>query len=93
MSSSYFLQTNGEVKRAIRIVKDMLRKCCDTHLALLTYQATFIQGRQYSPVELLMDRVLQTTVSTMSKLRAPRTPPSDEVRSRDDDKGKTKKKV
>ena len=83
-SSPYFPQANGEAERAVRTVKDMLRKFHDPHLALLTYRATPIQGGKYSPAELLMGRVLRTTVPTTRKLRAPRTPPLDEVRSRDE---------
>ena len=68
------MNTYGEAERAIYTVKDILRKCCDPHLALTNlYQATPIHGRQYSPAELLMGHVLRTTVPTMRKLWAPWT--------------------
>ena len=60
-SSPKFHQANGEVERAIRTAKSMLRK--NIFSALLTYRSTPLQNG-YSPSELLMGRRLQTQLPT-----------------------------
>ena len=62
-SSPKFPQANGEVERAIRTAKSMLRKNKDIFSALLTYRSTPLQNG-YSPSELLMGRRLQTQLPT-----------------------------
>ena len=62
-SSPKFPQTNGEVERAIRTAKSMLRKNENVFSALLNYRSTPLQ-HGYSPSELLMGRRLQTQLPT-----------------------------
>ena len=62
-NSPKFPQANGEVERAIRTAKSMLRKNENVFSALLTYRSTPLQNG-YSPSELLMRRRLQTQLPT-----------------------------
>lgn len=39
-SSPYFPQSNGEAERAVRTIKDLLKKSGESHLALLAYRST-----------------------------------------------------
>lgn len=82
-SSPYFPQSNGEAERAVKTVKEMLAKCEDPYLAMLSYRTTPIQGGAYSPAELLMSRKLRTTIPSTRKQRIPKVPDTEEVRARD----------
>lgn len=54
-SSPHFVQSNGEVERMIRTVKDLPRKAKDPYLALLSYRDTLgLTG--FSPAQLLMGK-------------------------------------
>ena len=64
-------------------VKEMLKKSSDPYLEILAYRTTPIQGGKYSPAELLMNRVLRSTVPTTREQRAPKVPDPKEVRVRD----------
>ena len=70
-SSPYFPQSNGEAERAVGTIKNLLKKSGDPYLALLSYHTTPLQ-LGYSPSELLMSRVLRSTVPTTRKQRAPK---------------------
>ena len=58
-SSPRYPQANGEVERAVRTAKSLLRKNDDIHSALLTYRSTPLQN-DLSLSELLMGRRLRT---------------------------------
>lgn len=90
-SSPYFPQSNGEAERAVKIVKDMLKRNSDPYLAMLAYRTTPIQGGQYIPAELLMNRVLRTTLPTTRTQRAPQVQDQKKVKARDE-KQKLKQK-
>lgn len=74
-SSPRFAQSNGEVERMVRTVKDLLRKARDPYLALLAYRDTpGVNG--VSPAQLLMGRRLQSRVPKTSQQLEPGWPPS-----------------
>ena len=83
-NSPYFPQSNGEAERAVKIIKEMLKKNDDPYLAILAYRTTPIQGGQYSPAELLMNRMLRTTLPTTRKQRVPQVPDQKSVKTRDE---------
>ena len=66
-SSPYFPQSNGEVERAVRTIKVLLKKADDPYAALLAYRNTPLH-LGYSPAQLLMSRRLWTSVPTIRNL-------------------------
>ena len=60
-NSPTFLQSNGQVERAIQTAKKLLRQSDDPYTALLTYRSTSIRWCNLSPAELLMGRCLWNT--------------------------------
>lgn len=68
-SSPRYPQSNGEAERAVRTLKNLLKKSPDPHLALLTYRSTPLHNG-ISPSEILMGRKLRNRVPTLpSKLQ------------------------
>ena len=69
-SSPRFPQANGEAERAVKILKEILRKNEDPHLALLTQRTTpLLNG--LSPSQLLMGRRLPTRLPVIPSTLLP----------------------
>ena len=92
-SSPYHPQGNGEAERAIRMIKSLLRKAEDPYLALLSYCATPVAGLGFSPAELLMSRMLRTTVPLCHSRLQPRVPNFSTVSSQDGQQKESQKKA
>ena len=69
-SSPHFPQSNGEAERAVKTVKNLLKKSKDPYIALLAYRETPLQN-DYSPSELLMNRKLRTTLPVLPAVLKP----------------------
>ena len=70
-SSPRYPRANGEVERAVRTVKGLLKKNDDPYLALLTYRSTPLQTG-LSPRELIMGRRLRNQLPVLEKTLTPR---------------------
>ena len=81
-SSPHFPQANGESERAIQTVKGLLKRSNDPYLALLAYRSTPLK-LGYSPAELLMGRVLRTTVPISLQQLQPKLLNSKDLRKKD----------
>ena len=81
-SSPYFPQSNGEAERAVRTIKQLLKKADDPYVALLAYRNTPLH-LGFSPAQLLMSRRLRTSVPTIHSLRVPNVPDQSSVSHQD----------
>ena len=61
-SSPHYPQSNGQAERTVLTVKKLLKLANDPYMALLTYRSTPLPWCKLSPAELLMGRVLRTTL-------------------------------
>ncbi|KXJ20592.1 Uncharacterized protein K02A2.6 [Exaiptasia diaphana] len=75
-SSPRYPQANGEVERAVRTVKSILKKENDPTKALLTYRSTPLASGHSA--ELLVGRKPRTTISTSPRQLKPRWPDLEE---------------
>ena len=62
-ASPYYPRGNGKAESAVKINKNMLRKCEDFDLAMLLYRNTPQQGYVYSPAQRLLGHKTRTTLS------------------------------
>ena len=90
-SSPYHPQGNGEAERAVGTIKSLLKKGGDPYQALLAYRSTPLKIG-YSPSQLLMGRVLRTTVPTTREQRKPKIPNLKAIRDRDHKQKERQKK-
>ena len=75
-SSPHYLQGNGEAEQAVGTIQSLLKKGDDPYKALKAYHSISLQ-LGYSPAQLLMSRVLRSTVPTTEMQRKSRVPNPD----------------
>ena len=73
LSSPIYPQANQEAERAVRTIKNLLRKEKDPYLALLAYCST-PKKQGYCPAELVTGRLIRTTLPVMTSQLQPKTP-------------------
>ena len=81
---SKYPQSNGEVERAVKTVKSLLRKSTNPYLALMAYRSTSLENG-YSPSELLFGRKIRTTVPVLPSNLLPCWPHMSQFRQKDND--------
>ena len=83
VSSPHNHRSNGKAESAVKIVKNILKKCqedkSDPYLALLTYHNTPQQQYNTSPAQRLFSRRTRTRLPTPAKLMAPQVVPAEDV--------------
>ncbi|CAG7668265.1 unnamed protein product [Allacma fusca] len=62
-SSPKFPQSNGLIEKMVNVIELAMKKNSDPHLALLIYRSAPLENG-YTPFELLMNRLLRTTIPT-----------------------------
>ncbi len=72
-SSPRYPQSNGEAERAVRTIKDVLKKSSDPYIGLLLYRTTPLSN-WYSPSELLMGRKLRANLPMVTSQLFPDQP-------------------
>ena len=78
-NSPLYSQSNGEIERAVRTVKNLLKKSSDPSLALMAYRATPLSNG-FSPSELLFNRRIRTTLPVMPSQLEPHVPNRQNIR-------------
>ena len=73
-SSPHYLKSNGLAERTVQIIKMMLEKSTDPHLALLSHRGTALQWCGLRPPELLMGRRIRTMVPQVTQHFIPKWP-------------------
>ena len=81
-SSTRFPKANGEVERAVKTTKSLLKKGKDPTKGLLAYRSTPL-ACGHSPAELLMGRKIRTTVPTFHTNLAPSWPDINKLRQKE----------
>lgn len=63
-SSPKYSQSNGAAEAAVKIAKNILKKCNDIHLGLLAYRCTPLENG-YFPAELLFSRKVRSSLPSL----------------------------
>nr|XP_058955069.1 uncharacterized protein K02A2.6-like [Pocillopora verrucosa] len=81
-NSPRFPQANGEVKRGVRMVKNLLQKAEDPAKGLLAYRSTPLACK-FSPAQLLMGRKLRNSVPMFHAKLNPHWPDLEKLHARE----------
>lgn len=65
-SSPKYSQSNGAAEAAVKIAKNIFKKCDDISLGLLAYRTTPLENG-YSPAELMFSRRIRSSLPTLNK--------------------------
>ena len=79
-SSPLYPQSNGQAKRGVQTVKNLLRDSSDPYMALLNYRTTQFPWCNLSPAELLMGRQLRSNLPQVNTTLIPDWPYLDDFR-------------
>eukprot|EP00794_Sanderia_malayensis_P016471 gene16471-18108_t len=83
-SSPRFPRSNGEVERAVQTTKGILKKSKEPERALLAYRSTPLKCG-YSPAELLMGRVIRSTLPIFDSKLNPKIPDIENLKEKESD--------
>ena len=89
-SSPHYPQSNGQAESAVHTAKNLLRKCDNLRIGVLSYNSTPLHNG-YAPSELLMGRRLRTMVPISQENLRPQLPDINKIRSFEE-KDQTKRK-
>lgn len=89
-SSPYHPRSNGEAERAVKTVKSLLKKSGDPYLAVLAYRVTPLSNG-YSPSQLLMGRILCSTLPTTREARKQCLPDRDSLQVKEKEQRRKQK--
>ena len=89
-SSPYHPRSNGKAERAVKTVKSLLKKNGDPYLAVLAYRVTPLSNG-YSPSQLLMGRILRSTLPTTREARKPCLPDRDSLQVKEKEQRRKQK--
>ena len=81
-SSPHHSQANGTAESGVRIAKRILKQE-DPLLALMVYKATPIPATGKTPSELIMGRLIRTTLPTVTRVLEPKLPNHSTVKRAD----------
>ena len=91
-SSPRFPQSNGEAERAVKTVKNLLKKAEDPYMAMLTYRSTPLSSG-FSPAELLMNRRLRANLPIVQSQLQPSVPDFSLLKAKEEEKKRNQKRV
>lgn len=66
-SSPKYSQSNGTAEAAVKIAKNILKKCDDINLGLLAYRTTPLENG-YTPAEIMYSRKIRFSLLILSKM-------------------------
>lgn len=85
-SSPYYTKSNGLAEKAVGIAKNLLKKTCDIHYALLEYRNTPRLSTGLTPAQMLMGRMLKSKIPSVQSKLIPKSNDNNMLKSKIDRK-------